>query len=134
MEREKYDARLLVEQLVGEAAFDLKDAGFEVEQQDFTGECSVVADPMYLKRVMDNLVSNAKKYADKTVPIVFRSELSDGELSVRVSNAIARGVSRVESTKIGLRTCEKIMQAMGGSFETKIEDERYTAVFSLNAE
>ena len=134
MEREKYDARLLVEQLVGEAAFDLKDAGFEVEQQDFTGECSVVADPMYLKRVMDNLVSNAKKYADKTVPIVFRSELSDGVLSVRVSNAIARGVSRVESTKIGLRTCEKIMQAMGGSFETKIEDERYTAVFSLNAE
>ena len=134
MEREKYDARLLVEQLVGEAAFDLKDAGFEVEQQDFTGECTVVADPMYLKRVMDNLVSNAKKYADKTVPIVFRSELSDGVLSVRVSNAIARGVSRVESTKIGLRTCEKIMQAMGGSFETKIEDERYTAVFSLNAE
>ena len=134
MEREKYDARLLVEQLVGEAAFDLKDAGFEVEQQDFTGECSVVADPMYLKRVMDNLVSNAKKYADKTIPIVFRSELSDGELSVRVSNAIARGVSRVESTKIGLRTCEKIMQAMGGSFETKIEDERYTAAFSLNAE
>ena len=55
-------------------------------------------------------------------------------LSVRVSNAIAAGVSRVESTKIGLRTCEKIMQAMGGSFETKIEDERFTAVFSLNAE
>ena len=134
MEREKYDARLLVEQLVGEAAFDLKDTGFEVEQQDFTGECTVVADPMYLKRVMDNLVSNAKKYADRSVPVVFRSEHSGGVLSVRVSNAIAAGVSRVESTKIGLRTCEKIMQAMGGSFETKIEDERFTAVFSLNAE
>ena len=134
MEREKYDARLLVEQLVGEAAFDLKDAGFEVEQQDFTGECTVVADPMYLKRVMDNLVSNAKKYADKTVPIVFRSELSDGVLSVRVSNAIARGVSRVESTKIGLRTCEKIMQAMGGVFETKIEGDRYSASFALKAQ
>ena len=134
MEREKYDARLLVEQLVGEAAFDLKDTGFEVEQQDFTGECTVVADPMYLKRVMDNLVSNAKKYADRSVRVVFRSELSGGVLSVRVSNAIAAGVSRVESTKIGLRTCEKIMQAMGGSFETKIEDERFTAVFSLNAE
>ena len=134
MEREKYDARLLVEQLVGEAAFDLKDTGFEVEQQDFTGECTVVADPMYLKRVMDNLVSNAKKYADRSVPVVFRSEHSGGVLSVRVSNAIAAGVSRVESTKIGLRTCEKIMQAMGGSFETEIEDERFTAVFSLNAE
>lgn len=134
MQRERYDARLLVEQLVGEAAFDLKDAGFETELQDFSGECSIVTDPMYLKRVMDNLVSNAKKYADKSVPVVFRSELADGWLSVRVSNRIAKGVSRVESTKIGLRTCEKIMQAMDGSFEAKIDGERYSACFSLRAE
>ena len=134
MQRERYDARLLVEQLVGEAAFDLKDAGFETELQDFSGECSIVTDPMYLKRVMDNMVSNAKKYADKSVPVVFRSELADGWLSVRVSNRIAKGVSRVESTKIGLRTCEKIMQAMGGSFEAKIDGERYSACFSLRAE
>ncbi len=134
MQREKYDARLLVEQLVGEAAFDLKDAGFETELQDFSGECSVVADPMYLKRVMDNLVSNAKKYADKAEPVVFRSGLENGRLSVQVSNHIAKGVSRVESTKIGLRTCEKIMQAMGGSFESGIDGERYCASFSLKAE
>ena len=133
MVRERYDARLLVEQLVGEAAFDLKDTGFVVEQQDFSGECSVVADPMYLKRVMDNLVSNAKKYADRSSPVVFRSELADGTLSVSVSNTIAKNVSRVESTKIGLRTCEKIMQAMGGSFETQIDEDRYTAAFSLKA-
>ena len=53
---------------------------------------------------------------------------------MRVSNRIAKGVSRVESTKIGLRTCEKIMQAMGGSFEAKIDGERYSACFSLRAE
>ena len=134
MQRERYDARLLVEQLVGEAAFDLKDAGFEIELQDFDGECTVVADPMYLKRVMDNLVSNAKKYADRSIPVVFRSELEDGMLTVRVSNQIAKGVSRVESTKIGLRTCEKIMQAMNGSFETKIDGDRFCASFSLRAE
>ena len=134
MERERYDARLLVEQLVGEAAFDLGDAGFEVDQQSFDGECAVVADPMYLKRVMDNLISNAKKYADKSVPVVFRSSLSEGVLSVSVSNTIAQNVSRVESTKIGLRTCEKIMQAMGGSFETKIDGDRYSASFRLKAE
>ncbi len=134
MQREKYDARLLVEQLVGEAAFDLKDDGFETELHDFSGECSIVTDPMYLKRVMDNLVSNAKKYADKSAPVVFRSELADGVLSVRLSNRIASGVSRVESTKIGLRTCEKIMQAMGGSFETLIDGDRYSASFSLKAE
>ncbi len=134
MERDRYDARLLVEQLVGEAAFDLRDTGFEVEIRDFSGEYTVVADPMYLKRVMDNLVSNAKKYADRAHPVVFCSELSDGSLCVSVSNKIARGVSRVESTKIGLRTCEKIMQAMGGGFVSQIDEDRYTAVFSLKAE
>lgn len=134
MDREQYDARLLVEQLVGEAAFDLQDAGFAVEQQGFSGECKIVADPMYLKRVMDNLVSNAKKYADRAEPVVFRSVLEDGMLTVRVSNAVAQGTSRVESTKIGLRTCEKIMQAMGGVFETKIEGDRYSASFALKAQ
>ena len=131
MEREKYDARLLVEQLVGEAAFDLKDTGFEVEQQDFTGECTVVADPMYLKRVMDNLVTNAKKYADKSSPVVFLSELSGGRLSVCVSNVVAKNLARVESTKIGLRTCAKIMEAMGGSFTTEVDELHYMAEFSL---
>ncbi len=134
MERERYDARLLVEQLVGEAAFDLRDAGFTVEQTDFSGECTVVADAMYLKRVMDNLVSNAKKYAARAFPVVFVSELSGGDLSICVSNTIARGVSRVESTRIGLRTCQKIMQAMGGRFETAADEERYAASLSLPAD
>ncbi len=133
MERERYDARLLLEQLVGEAAFDLTDAGFEIRQIPFEGECTIVADAMYLKRVMDNLVTNAKKYADKNSPIVFLSELSEGQLSLCVSNVIAKNVSRVESTKIGLRTCTKILQAMGGSFVSRIEDDHYSATFSLPA-
>lgn len=134
MERERYDAGLLIEQLVGEAAFDLKDAGFEVEQIGFEGEAAIVADPMYLKRVMDNLVSNAKKYADKASPIVFLTELRDGRLSLCVSNTVAQSVSRVESTKIGLRTCQKIMQSMGGSFSTSADDVHFMAELSLPAE
>ena len=131
MQRERYDARLLTEQLVGEAAFDLQDAGFRVEQSGFSGEGEVVADPMYLKRVMDNLVSNAKKYADKSAPVVFSAEIAEGRLNVRVSNTVARGLTRVESTKIGLRTCQKIMEAMGGSFSSAAGETLYSASFSL---
>ena len=86
---------------------------------------------MYLKRVMDNLVSNAKKYADKSAPVVFRSALEDGLLTVCVSNTVAQNVSRVESTKIGLRTCAKIMETMGGSFSSSLEGLEYRAVFSV---
>lgn len=133
MDRERYDARLLTEQLVGEAAFDLKDAGFAVEQFDFSGECGVVADPLYLKRVMDNLISNAKKYADPAFPVVFLSELEGGRLSICVSNTVAPRASHVESTRIGLRTCEKIMQSMGGGFSVRTDEGRFSAELFLPA-
>lgn len=134
MNIENLDARLLLEQLLGEAEFDLHDSGFEVERIDFEGECSVRADPMYLKRVLDNLVSNIKKYADRTRPVTLLSEHADGRLRLCFSNAVARGGSRVESTKIGLRTCEKIMSHMGGSFAVNSDGKSFSAELSLPVE
>ena len=134
MDREEYDGRLLLEQLLGETEFDLTDAGFTVQRIEFEGECTVRTDPLYIKRVVDNLISNAKKYADRGQTLLIVSELKDGKLSVSMSNAVAKDGPRVESTKIGLRTCEKIMDAMGGSFTTHLENERFTAKFVLPAE
>lgn len=134
LNRETLDARLLLEQLLGEAQFDLADAGFEIRRVDFEGECTLSTDPLYLKRVLDNLVSNAKKYADRTQPVMLLSELKDGQLSVCMSNGVARNQDRVESTKIGLRTCEKIMDAMGGSFTVARDEAHYAATFSLPVE
>ena len=131
---ERFDGRLLLEQLLGEAEFDLADAGFTVQRIEFEGECSLQADPLYLKRVMDNLVSNIKKYADPAQPLVALSELKDGELSLCLSNAVSSSLARKESTKIGLRTCEKIMTAMGGSFRTVLEDGHFAAELRLPAE
>ncbi|MBR5344179.1 MAG: HAMP domain-containing histidine kinase [Oscillospiraceae bacterium] len=128
---EKLDARLLLEQLLGEAEFDLRDSGFEVQRIEFEGECSVSADPMYLKRVLDNLISNIKKYADPAKPVVMQTEHRDGTLYIRFSNAVARRMDRVESTKIGLRTCEKIMAHMNGSFRAGAEGSGFTAELSL---
>ena len=131
---ESFDGRLLLEQLVGEAQFDLSDSGFEIRQMGFEGECLVSADPLYLKRVLDNIVSNVKKYADRTKPVVVISELKDGLLSLCVSNVISRSMDRVESTKIGLRTCEKIMNSMGGNFTTTSDGEHFAAELTLPAE
>ena len=131
---ERFDGRLLLEQLLGEAEFDLADAGFTMQRIEFSGECSLLADPLFLKRVMDNLVSNIKKYADPAQPLVALSELKDGKLSLCISNAISADLARKESTKIGLRTCEKILDAMGGSFTTLNENGRFAAEMSLPAE
>ena len=128
---EPYDAQLLLEQLLGEAEFDLREAGFDVQRSGEAITGGVTADAMYLKRVLDNLVSNVKKYADREKPVLFLTEKKDGALTVCVSNAVARAMDRVESTKIGLRTCDKIMSHMGGSFATRSEDGHYSAEFSL---
>ena len=133
MNLERFDARLLLEQMLGEAEFDLTDAGFSVQRIEFSGEAELEADPLYLKRVLDNLVSNAKKYAEKSEPLLIVSELSEGKLSVTVSNTVAKAAPRVESTKIGLRTCEKIMSAMHGRFETRREGDHFAAEFTLPA-
>ena len=133
-EREKMDARLLLEQLLGEMAFDLQDAGFTMQRVDFEGECAVTVDPLYLKRVLDNLQSNIRKYADPAFPVVALSELRGGTLTLTLSNTIAAAQNRKESTKIGLRTCEKIMSALGGTFGVTNDGTHFAAELTLPAE
>ena len=126
-----YDASLLLEQLLGEAECDLREAGFEVQRMPLEGEAAISADPMYLKRVLDNLVSNIKKYADRERPVMLLCERTGDEISVCFSNAVAPERSRAESTRIGLRTCEKIMTRMGGRFLTRSDEEHFAAELTL---
>ena len=134
MERERFDAGVLFEQLLGEMAFDLQDAGFAMECRGFEGACTVTVDPLYLKRVLDNLQSNIRKYADPAEPVEAVSELRDDVLTLTISNAVAPDQTRRESTKIGLRTCEKIMTALGGGFTAKNDGEHFAARMTLPAE
>lgn len=133
MSMEQLDGRLLWEQLIGEAEFDLSDSGFKVKRIDLQGECTVEADPMYLMRVLNNLVSNIKKYADAERLVMVISELRDGKLSLCISNYIQPKMNRTESTKIGLMTCRKIMEFMGGSFSTLSDDDHFVAEMSIPA-
>ncbi len=134
LDMESYDGRLLLEQLVSEAEFTLSEKGFCTQRIEFSGECSIMADPLYLKRVVDNLVSNVMKYGDKARQVMMISELKNGYLSLCISNAITRDLDRVESTKIGLRTCKRIMEQMHGDFSIENDGERFAAELRLPAE
>ena len=125
------NGELLLEQLLGEREFDLQDAGFETRRIGQTGSCTLMVDPLYLKRVLDNMLSNIKKYADKAQPVLLLIERSEEEVRVSISNTIARSMDGAESTKIGLRTCEKILGLLGGSFQALREDGKFSAGFCL---
>ena len=131
MNKESFDAAFLLEQMIAEAQFELNENGFEVNVIEADVKGSVNVDPLYLKRVFDNILSNIKKYADSVRPVIILTEHEDGVITVSISNTIAKNVRRVESTKLGLRTCEKIMEHMGGSFHTVSDDEHFSSEFSI---
>ena len=112
---------------MSEAEYDLTDFGFKVRRMQFHNSCTVRADPMQLSRVVNNIVSNVKKYADPSRPVVMISELNAGSLYLCVSNFIIADAPKTESSKIGLMTCRKLMEGMGGSFSVR-EDERHFSV------
>lgn len=73
-------------------------------------------DVAHLCRVFDNLFSNVLKYADPAHLVTIQTEQRDRQLTIRMSNRIRSGTGQVESSKIGLQTCQKLLQAMGGQF------------------
>ena len=128
LEPEAYDAGILLDQLIGESAIELSDAGFDVHSIKFEGQCRIHVDALHLKRVFDNLLSNVRKYADIKKPVVILSEKTGtGRLSICVSNSIDKKRSTVESSKIGLQTCARIVSQLGGVFKSGSDGEHFVA-------
>ena len=127
MQFEVYDARLLLEQLLGESRVQLQQQGFTVQLLLPQQEVQIEADVMYLKRVLDNLFDNIRKYADPAKPVAIAALIEDGALHICLSNSVNPASGRIESNKIGLRTCAKIMAQMAGGFKRYTENGKFTA-------
>ena len=128
---EPYDAQILCAQLLGECAAELRSRGFEVNLLPLTTPCTVTTDVQMLKRVTDNLLSNIEKYADPAARLTILAERENGRLHVCFANRARRELARVESNHIGLRTCEAILQLLGGQFFTHRVGDDFSAEFVL---
>ena len=129
---ETFDAAMLLEQILLEAQEELTGQGFAVElalPHDLSGALEV--DLGHLRRVFDNLFSNLRKYADPARPVAIRVTGSRAALTVSIVNFIRSGGSQVESNKIGLKTCEKLLSAMGGGFHQSRTADTFTAEVAL---
>ena len=76
----------------------------------------------YMQRVLNNVLSNLKKYANQEEVIDVSAYKDKGYLVLKVTNGIAKELTQHESTKIGLITCDRIMKLHHGEFR-KIETE-----------
>ncbi len=128
---ERYDAPILMEQLLGERIIRLEEAGFRVQNTPLQRDCVVELDVQYLQRVLDNLFNNIEKHADKKSRVTVLVRLEDDRLVIDLANGVPSRPNPAESTKIGLQTCRKIIREMGGTFETQVEEGKFLAEIAL---
>ena len=119
-------AQLLLEQLLGEHEAELLAEGYQVQAARLAEPGTIEVDLQYLRRVFDNLFSNIRKYADQARPVTMAARWEGQFLLVTLGNHLADHAGKVESTRIGLRTCEKLMDVMGGEFTREQTRETFT--------
>lgn len=123
----------LAEDLCNGQFFDWQDHGGTIRCQIGNLEGFVQVDSEYMQRVMDNLISNLKKYGDPQFPLEIEAKEQLDMLHIQVTNHIRDRKDHLESTQIGLKTCRKIMENHGGSFTWKQEKDEFmiTIMFPL---
>lgn len=131
---ESVNCGTLMTQLIGEYSLSLEDRGFQVEISGTSEDCLMEANVIAVRRVFDNLFNNILKYAETGSKVSIAHERSGDILSVRIRNRIGKVPEKVESTNIGLATCEKIMVQHGGIFSVSKTDAEFivTLGFRVN--
>lgn len=125
---EEFDAVTLLDQILLEHEMNLNQNHFEIETResgDPSGKLRV--DLGHLRRIFDNLFSNVIKYADPEKPVCLEKRAEKDTIHIKISNSIPGHANRVESNRIGLQTCQKLVEAMGGRFLQERNADSFSA-------
>lgn len=128
---ETENARILLEQLLGEPLADFRARGCRVVEKNLQEDVFISVDVMLLKRIFDNIFSNINKYADLEKPIKATAERQGDFIEVNFKNHINKNNKHVESTKIGTKTCKRLSEAMNINYSFKESGGIYETTLSL---
>ena len=79
----------------------------------------------YMGRIIDNLISNIKKYADQESPVILFSSYTDSCICITLKNRIAIRNQFVHGTGIGTKNIKSMMEQMHGSCNISISETDY---------
>lgn len=85
----------------------------------------------YVGRIIDNLVSNIKKYADPSMPVVLSSKYTESYVSITIRNTPAEPDRFVHGTGIGIKNVHMMMAQMRGLANVNIESASYAITLSF---
>lgn len=129
MSIQEYDAQMLLNQAIAEHMLLLTENGYTFISETLDKKCTILIDASAFVRVIDNLFSNIKKYADITKPIYISASADSNNVTLIMKNSAIQ--NDVESNGIGLKTCSKIMDAMNAGFHTESDDNEFTAILTI---
>ena len=126
---EEYDARMLFDQALSEHILLLREMGYDISVKnlgDALPEGSLVrTDAQNLMRIVDNIFSNIRKYADMESKINIDTKLSGARLTVEVRNRLRRDTDGAESNGIGLKTCVRLGSVVADGFEYEKNEDSF---------
>ncbi|MGN0393778.1 MAG: histidine kinase dimerization/phospho-acceptor domain-containing protein [Coprococcus sp.] len=131
LEFEEFDAAGLFDQLITEYVILLEEKGFNFKIDTGKRDAIIKVDMQYLKRLTDNIFTNVRKYADKSKPVYIINSIHKDRIHLKVKNEISKDRNNAESTRIGLQTCEKIAEQLGGRFWSEGKNSVFTAHLEL---
>lgn len=82
-------------------------------------------DPPNFMRIIDNVFSNLRKYADVSSPIMLSWGVVDSRLVLECRNTVRKDTAEAESHGIGLKTCKRLAALIADRFEYAIEGDSF---------
>lgn len=128
VELAEYDAYTLFDQMLSEHVLLMREQGYEVELDIVSiagGKTTVTTDANLLKRIIENVIQNILKYADKCHPVLFSAKKNGEKLDLSITNTVLVRPNAAESNHIGLKTCRKLSSLIGADFTTEESDGKF---------
>ena len=133
---EAVSAWMLAEDLIENQFLGLEEEGYQLSGSnridELSGNCMI--NTKYMQRVLNNILSNLEKYADKEVPIEVSASIEQQFMVIQVRNGIRKNPDYHESTKIGLITCDRIMKLHQGEFKKYETENEFTVKLAIPME
>ena len=139
IDMQQYDAGLLFEQMLSEHVLLLRENDYTVEVNNALGELPagavVTTDAQNLMRIIDNVFSNVRKYADPSKPVTINARrLDERRIVFECINTVRTDTYKAESNKIGLKTCERLAGIIADGFEFGLEGELFACRLVMHVE